>query len=221
MKTIASFWPLAAGVVPPERAQRVIAHLRNAAEFGGQRPFPSVSRDDPDFHAATGEYWCGAIWLPTAYMALQGLKAYGETALADTLARRLLEQMVRTFHAVEPATIWECYAPEADAPSTEYGRRVRPDFCGWSALGPINLFLEHIIGLREVNAPEARVVWNPPAGAAFPMGIEGLAVGAAQRLTLWSDGRQVRVICTQPFTLRYEGRDFALEPGEHVLDVAR
>ena len=221
VKTIASFWPLAAGVVPRERAQRVIAHLRNGAEFGGQRPFPSVSRDDPDFHAATGEYWRGGIWLPTAYMALQGLKEYGETALADALARRLLEQMVRTYQAVEPATIWECYAPEADAPSTEYGRRVRPEFCGWSALGPINLFLEHVIGLREVNAPEARVVWEPPDGAAFPMGIEGLAVGPAQRLTLWSDGRQVRVHCTQPFTLRYNGRDFALMPGEHVLDVAR
>ena len=122
---------------------------------------------------------------------------------------------------MEPATIWECYAPEADAPSTEYGRRVRPDFCGWSALGPINLFLEHVIGLREVNAPEARVVWEPPEGAAFPMGIEGLAVGRSQRLTLWSDGRQVRVVCTQPFTLRYDGRDFALAPGEHVLEVAR
>ena len=78
-----------------------------------------------------------------------------------------------------------------------------------------------MIGLREVNAPEARVVWEPPEGAAFPMGIEGLAVGRSQRLTLWSDGRQVRVVCTQPFTLRYDGRDFALAPGEHVLEVAR
>ena len=88
-------------------------------------------------------------------------------------------------------------------------------------MGPINLFLEHVIGLREVNAPEARVVWEPPEGAAFPMGIEGLAVGCSQRLTLWSDGRQVRAVCTQPFTLHYQGQTFALTPGEHLLAVAQ
>lgn len=213
VKTLASLWPLVAGVAPPERARRVIAHLRDGAAFGGERPFPSLSRDDPDFDARTGEYWRGAIWLPTAYMALQALRAYGEETLADLYARRVLEQMCRTYAQVEPATIWECYAPQADAPSTEYGRRVRPGFCGWSALGPINLFLEHILGLREVNAPERRVVWAPPQDARFPMGIEDLRFGA-NTLSLWTDNQTLRVKSTQPLTLFYGGRKFAIVPGE-------
>ena len=219
VKTLASYWPLLAGVAPPERARRAFEHLRNPAEFGGERPFPSLSRDDPDFHAQTGEYWRGGIWLPTAYMTLKALERYGERALADDLARRLLRQMARTYACVSPATIWECYSPSADAPSSEYGRRVRPDFCGWSALGPINLFLEHELGLRACRADLGLLCWEPPAGVRYPLAIEHLAFGP-YRVSLWADGASIRLRTNRALTLQAAGRTFSCPPGEHTFSLA-
>ena len=40
-------------------------------------------------------------------------------------------------------------SPSTYAKSDVY---VRDDFCGWSALGPISLFIEDIIGIKEANA---------------------------------------------------------------------
>ncbi len=216
VRTIASFWPLMAGVAPPERAARSIAHLRDPRAFGGERPFPTVARDDPDHNAATGDYWRGGIWLPTAYMAVKAMEANGARDLADTLARRLVAQMERTFRAVEPHTIWECYAPAADAPSTEHGRRARPCFCGWSALGPINLFLENILGLRDVRTTDRTIVWEPPVDAAFPMGIENLTFGDTT-VTLWTDNASLRVTADNPLTLLYQGRRLEVAPGTQTF----
>ncbi len=216
--TLASYWPLLAGVAPPERAQRAITHLQDPNAFGGERPFPTVARHDPDFDRATGNYWRGSIWLPTAYMTLKAMEQNGARDLADSLAARLLRQMSNTFKYVEPHTIWECYAPEADLPSTEHGHRVRPVFCGWSALGPINLFIEHILGLRDISAIDHTVRWEPPHDAAYPMGIENLTFGDTT-LSLWTDQRTLRITTNQPLTLLYQKRSFTLSPGSHTLSL--
>lgn len=68
--------------------------------------------------------------------------------------------MNTAYKTVDPPTIWECYSPAEPAPSTEYGDRVRMDFCGWSALGPINLFIENVLGFRSVSAYKNEVVWD-------------------------------------------------------------
>lgn len=218
VRTLASYWPLLAGVAPADRAARAITQLRDANAFGGERPFPTVARDDPDYDAATGNYWRGGIWLPTAYMAVKAMERYGARDLADTLAARLLRQMSNAFKTVEPHTIWECYAPEADTPSTEHGRRARPCFCGWSALGPINLFLENVLGLRDVRAADRFLVWEPPADARFPMGIENLTFGDTT-CSLWTDGKTLRVSTNHPLTLLYQGRRHTFAPGAHTLPL--
>lgn len=218
VRTLASYWPLLAGVATPERAARAIAHLRDPRAFGGERPFPTLARTDADYNAKTGDYWRGGIWLPTAYMTVKAMERYGARDLADIMARRLVEQMERTYRAVEPHTIWECYAPEADTPSTEHGRRARPVFCGWSALGPINLFLENILGLREFRAADRTIRWEPPANAAFPMGIEDLTFGDTT-VSLWTDNVTLRVTTDKPITLFYQGRRFAIDKGSHTLTL--
>ena len=200
VRTPASLWPLLAGVATQAQADRVAKWFEDPMEFGGERPIPTVSRRSPGYDAKTGDYWRGAIWLPTSYLAIRALDAYGHRALADSLAKRTLALQSHVFKNVEPHTIWECYAPEADAPSTEHGRRVRQTFCGWSALGPINLFIENHIGLRACDAPSGIVVWDPPAGAAYPLGVRGLVFGG-RTLSIEDDGRTLTVTADKPLTV--------------------
>lgn len=42
------------------------------------------------------------------------------------------------------------------------GNRARPDFCGGSALGPISLFIENILGFHIVDAQNKRIEWRIP-----------------------------------------------------------
>ncbi|MFR7733428.1 MAG: MGH1-like glycoside hydrolase domain-containing protein [Collinsella sp.] len=77
VKTIASFWPLLAGAASPEQAARMVEHVKRADGFGGELPWPSLARSDRDFDEKTGNYWRGAVWLPTAYMATKALEGYG------------------------------------------------------------------------------------------------------------------------------------------------
>lgn len=176
VRTIASFWPLLAGVASPQQAQRMLQHMLDPALFGGDRPAPSLARSDCDHDHSTGDYWRGGIWLPTAYMAIKALEQYHFYAEADSIATRLLRLQLATYKQVEPHTIWECYSPGADAPSTEHGRRVRSEFCGWSALGPISLFIENILGFRRISAARREVYWSlhPNKG---PHGIRNLRFG--------------------------------------------
>ena len=61
----------------------------------------------------------------SSYMGIKGLENYGYAARADEAAEKILEQQYQTYKNVVPHTIWETYAPSANAPSTEYGNIVR------------------------------------------------------------------------------------------------
>src|SRR5262249_33370120 len=83
-----NFYPLAAGLVDPERAKRMIATLLDTKKFWGEYPLPSISRDDPAF--APGGPGRGAIWAPMNYLVYLGLKRYGYHTEAAELARKNL-----------------------------------------------------------------------------------------------------------------------------------
>jgi hypothetical protein len=83
-----NFYPLAAGLVDPERAKRMIATLLDTKKFWGEYPLPSISRDDPAF--APGEPGRGAVWAPMNYLVYLGLKRYGYYTEAAELARKSL-----------------------------------------------------------------------------------------------------------------------------------
>lgn len=218
VKTIASFWPLLAGAATPEQAARMVEHVKKAGEFGGDFPWPTLARSDKDFNAETGNYWRGAVWLPTAYMATKALERYGYTDLADELAEKVLMQQLRTYHEVDPHTIWECYSPSANRPSVEYKRRVRPDFCGWSALGPISLFIENVLGFHEISAVRREVRWRlrPEKGM---HGIRRLAFGPVTTDIVFDGKRSIDVRSTGPYTLYVNGNAHAVPAGESVISL--
>ncbi len=62
-------------------------------------------------------------------------------------------------------TVWENYAPDASA----LHRPAKPDFVGWSGIGPILYLLEFAIGLKP-DAASNTLVWE--VASAKPLGVE-------------------------------------------------
>ena len=81
-----NFYPLAAGMVDPERAKRMIETLLDSKKFWGGYLLPGISRDDPAF--GPGGPGRGAIWAPMNYLVYLGLKRYGYQTEAAQLARK-------------------------------------------------------------------------------------------------------------------------------------
>jgi hypothetical protein len=217
VKTPAAFWPMLAGMCNQDQAARLAATVEDPRCFGGEVPWPSVARDDPDFDP-DGRYWRGGVWLPTAYMATKALERYGFHELADATSGRLLAHINRTFKEHAPHTIWELYSPTAPKPgSTGNGHSpARPNFCGWSALGPISLFLENVLGFHTVDASKPRVDWRLHQEGRH--GIRRLRFGAIIA-DLVHEGGTVEVSTNLPFALAINGQEFEVQEGTQVLPL--
>lgn len=195
-KTIAPFWALLAEVAPPERAARLVDHLHDPAAFWRAHPFPTLAADHP-FYAPHGSYWQGAVWAPTNYVVISGLHAAGYDDLAREATARHLDMLLAVLETT--GTIWENYRADEPAP----GEPARPDFVGWSGLGPIALLLEQIIGL-ELDADDATVAWR--IAEEGPFGVENLPLGN-DRLSLLADGAGgIAVQCRNELRLVVSGR---------------
>ena len=178
-------------------------------------PLPSLSRNDPDFWP-TGGYWRGSAWLPTTYMTIKALDSHGRYALARQLARETVSAMLATYSEVEPHTIWECYSPTENKPGT-YAKKPgysRPDFCGWSALGPISLFIENVIGVKQADAFANRLVCDFDAAPVGRAGVLGYRFGKVV-CDIVATAEEIDVESNVPFTLVVDGREFAVAAGEN------
>ena len=219
IKTPASFWAMLAEIPDKKQAERMVEYLKNEEFMGGKYPWPSLSRDDKDFNAETGDYWKGGIWLPMVYMGTKALEKYGYYELADKLAKNVVDQQKRTYYTVAPNTIWECYNPSKDLPSTEHGRRTRMDFCGWSALGPISLFIENILCFRDINAITNSISWTLKKENGTH-GIKNLRFGKVITDILYDDiSSEIRVNANSPFMLNVNGKKLKIKSGENTFKI--
>jgi len=215
--TPASFWPVFADCATPEQRKRQFELLNDPRKLGGIVPFPSVSRDDPDF-SPEGVYWRGAVWLPTAYMGIKALEQYGEYDQAAELSMKLLRHMVRTWKEYDPHTIWECYSPTETKPAS--GKRnpvVRKDFCGWSALGPISLLIENLIGVSGFDSDARSLNWNPGISEGR-LGIRNLNFSGG-RVDLVRENGMLRIGCDFPMTVYFEQHKLECKIGENIFPV--
>lgn len=135
---IGMYWTLLADVVPADRMDGFLAHLKDPNEFYRQTPLPALSAADPDY-VGWGDYWLGGVWAPTVYMVLKGLSTVGKEDLARELAAKVYHNVAVVFEATD--TFWENYAPDL----ISYGMPAKKDFCGWTALIPIAVYKEYII----------------------------------------------------------------------------
>jgi hypothetical protein len=173
-KVVTAFWPLWAGIVPPERAERLARHLRDPSSFGRHCPLPSLAADSPAF-VPGGDYWRGSVWAPTSYAALSGFARAGYRDPARAATQRFLQVLYDVWS--DTGKLWENYSSEA--PSRR-GSTSQPDYC-WTALGPIALLLEILLGF-EVDAVSGTVRWHIPPSprGEGSIGVRRLPVGSAR-----------------------------------------
>lgn len=214
VRTPAAYWPLLAGVCGPAQVDALAAALADPKCFGGPVPWPSVARDDPEFRP-DGMYWRGGVWIPVAYASARALAEHGHEQLAHTASLSLIRHMARTWAEYSPSTIWEAYSPTRPAPATAKDDRtaVRPDFCGWSALAPISMLIEHVLGFR-VDALTRTVRYRRHLPGRT--GIRNLRCADA-RVTVIADDTALTIETDAPTTLSLPGRTIPLTPGTHTL----
>jgi hypothetical protein len=126
VKTVAGFTPLWLGLVPPDRAGRLIReHILNPDEFWLHYPVATWAKTEPNYYQdrVAGECnWRGTVWIPTNYMVFHGLLRYGYREAAKELADRTFRMVME-----QPRTR-EYYNGE-----TGGGQGLDP-FWGWSSL---------------------------------------------------------------------------------------
>ncbi|MBE6365843.1 MAG: hypothetical protein E7053_08890 [Lentisphaerae bacterium] len=233
-KTVAGFWPMVSEVADLDKVHHLIKHLNDKNEFNTPHPVPVLSKDDPNY-TPDGGYWLGSVWAPTNYMVVKGLQKYGYHALAREIAVRHVDMMSKVYHDPAYPSVWECYSPEYIKPATkdknpaENGLLVRDRFVGWSALGPVAMFIENIIGL-DFDAPARRILWR--ISERNHHGIENFNF-AGENISLYCNGNkgfnhtEIKVVSTGNFTISVipEGRsetettDFSIVPGDNFFLV--
>ncbi len=212
-----SFWALTSCTATAGQAREMELHLNDPEKFGGERPWVSLSRSDGDFNAANGMYWRGSVWLPTAYAGLKGCVNYGFFQTARKTGIALLKHMYRTWQNYIPHTIWECYAPCADAPALscdENNRIVREDFCGWSAIGPIAALIEFVIGIYDIDAFKKVIKWHLPENITGRTGIKNLHFGDITA-DLIAEKNRITVNSNGNFILEVNGKTYNISAGKN------
>jgi glycogen debranching enzyme len=189
-KVVTGFWPLWAGIVPPERVERLARQLKDPATFWRHHPAPSLAADAPDFHPG-GDYWLGSTWAPTNCMVAKGFQRAGRLDLAREFVHRHLTVMSEVLAAT--GRIWENYCSE----KSERGNISCHDY-SWSAVGPIALLMEVVLGL-EPDAPARRLRWTPPVGE--ECGVDRYPLGPCTISLRQKPDGAIEVETDLPFTL--------------------
>ena len=208
VKTIASFWPMLAGLCDSHKAEKLLANLKDPKRFWRVVPFPSLSADDKDYKPQ-GEYWLGGVWAPTDVMVIKGLDKfsfndnYGYAHAFREFATYATQQYLEAMYEVykRTGTIWENYSPEFFM----RGLPAQSDFVGWSGCGPIMLLIENIIGIHA-DASKNEIVWY--LNRIDKQGIKNLRFGKITTTLIAQKREAVNKSCTltiesnMPYTLR-------------------
>ncbi|MGL5683041.1 MAG: MGH1-like glycoside hydrolase domain-containing protein [Marinifilaceae bacterium] len=213
--TPASYWVLLAGAASKKQAKLMAQKAASATWFGASIPFTTLRPNDSNY-SSDGDYWRGALWLPTAYMSIKALDRYNYRDITHNAAIKIINHQYKTYKEFTPHTIWECYSPTEAKPSFRHDHQsyVRPDFCGWSALGPISLFIENVLGFYDIDAWNNTIKWDKRLTK--PHGIRNLHFGDITTDIVW-DGKEVIATANKPYTLLVNGKKIKVKviPANH------
>lgn len=228
VKTIASFWPMLAGIADYPKAEKMLNNLKDSKTFWRTVPFPSLSADHKEY-APDGKYWLGGVWAPTNVMVIKGLDKFAQgydhsfyyREFAKLASEIYLDGMYETFR--KTGTIWENYSPEAKW----RGVWAQPNFVGWSGCGPIMLLIENVLGI-QADASKNEITWY--LNRIDKHGIENLRFGETTA-SLISERRisvdkscEISVTANKPFKLiiynwMKPAQTFDIEEGTNKLMI--
>lgn len=227
-ETIAGFWPLLAGIPNKKQAAKMVQTLLDTSKFNRRFPFASLSATHDEFEPEGG-YWRGGSWPPVSYMAVKGMDLYKYHNISYNQSLKLLKAMYAVYQ--KSGTIWEFYAADSLSHGKLLHKRTianktkeaKADFVGWSALGPVALLIENIIGLH-CHAPSQSIEWHIHRNDTH--GIKNLYLGKNRVSLLYSENSttgtyQVSGTATEAFTLTLYKQgvkeSFEISSGEFAL----
>ena len=94
IKSIISLLPLWTANLPPEMNQRLLGHMKNDCEFGGDYILPVVARDDFEF--SPDKMWRGPVWANMNFFMIEALKKIGQHEFAGFLREKTLSLIMNS-----------------------------------------------------------------------------------------------------------------------------
>lgn len=197
-KTAASFWVMISRIATQERVGRMVEeHILNPSRFWTEHHIPSVAKDDAGYKS-DGGYWEGAVWAPTTYETIKGLEISGYPDVARRIAVNHIQHIYWVYRSTN--TLHENYHQE----STHEGYQSRPDFVGWTGVGPIACLIENVMGIKTTAYADS-LHWTLYLAEEhginnFKFGDNTVDLLVQDRLTP-EDGAAVTVTTDSPFKL--------------------
>lgn len=186
VKTIGSYWLLLAEIPNEERAEKLVAKLKDPALFGSDNPFPTLSADHPEFDIRGGGFR-GSVITAFTFMVIKGLEKYNFYEFARDCAIRHLYFILDSMHASSgqgqgegkdkdhKSIVWGAYQPQAEGKAVWEGHPdwPYPHYLPYNGLASVTLMIENIVGLYA-SLPRKTVDWIIPNLEI--MGIENLSL---------------------------------------------
>jgi len=91
--SLTHFYTITAGIPDSARLEKLLSHLTDENEFGGEYVIPNVSRQDPAFPEQ--DYWRGRIWAPTNFLVSEGIMRTGNVDVWDQIVRKGLNLFIK------------------------------------------------------------------------------------------------------------------------------
>ncbi len=178
--TIAGYWPMLAKVADKQQAAKLVKNLLDPEKFARKHMVPTTPANQKGYNPK-GDYWKGSVWAPTNTMVIRGLENYNYNDIAYKVAMNHLGNVVKYFE--KTGTVWENYAPD----SLDKGSLSKPDFVGWTGIGPIVYFIEYAIGIKP-DAASNTITWDIKSNNRI--GVENL----------WFNNKTLSLLCEKPDT---------------------
>jgi len=124
-----NLYPLWTNRLPSGIRDRLIAHIQNPAEFGGEYVLPTVARNDPAYDPET--MWRGPVWANINYFFIEALQQVARIDLARELRTKTLNMIM-----AQPE-IFEYYSSITGKPPVKAARMF-----SWTAAIFIDLALQ-------------------------------------------------------------------------------
>lgn len=128
-KSIINLLPIWTGRLPGEMNQRLLDHMNNDCEFGGEFILPVVARDDFDF--SPDKMWRGPVWANMNFFMIEALKKIGQDEMEKFLRDRTLTLIMQN------EGVYEYYNAVTGSP----GHHAVPMF-SWTAAVFIDLAIQ-------------------------------------------------------------------------------